>query len=188
MVECTGIYASIIIVCVGVLFGPSIWANVVSTVGLDFTKKSFDITEKRFHNEYPIPNSEHLHSLFSSFREQIVAPDNEIPNIEMENEITKVIDDALRFKGIYLLYGENGIGKSIALQKILRNRTSIHYVYIKNGMKGLPKLLSPNFNKESKFDIFETIMEALNHYSDFRKAQNLKGILYRLIVQKMHWL
>jgi hypothetical protein len=123
MVECTGIYASIIIVCVGVLFGPSIWANVVSTVGLDFTKKSFDITEKRFHNEYPIPNSEHLHSLFSSFREQIVAPDNEIPNIEMENEITKVIDDALRFKGIYLLYGENGIGKSIALQKILRNRT-----------------------------------------------------------------
>jgi hypothetical protein len=138
---------------------------------------AFYVGTHRFEKEYPKSNNEAIHALFSRSRHQIVTPKNQIVNLEMEREVSRVIDDALKFEGIYLFYGENGIGKSIALQKMLRNRTSIHYVYVENGMKGLPKLLTPDYNKDSKVDVYETIKEALLHYSDYRKAQNLNGMI-----------
>ena len=150
-----------------------IHSNVISNLTYYAVDANRWINQFRFDKDYPSANNESIHVLFSSFRNQIIAPDYEIPNIEMEKEISQIIDRSLQFRGIYLLYGENGIGKSIALQKILRNRTSIHYVYVENGGGELVDILVPNFNKDSKYTDYQMIKRTLIQYSDYRKTQNL---------------
>jgi hypothetical protein len=117
-----------------------------------------------------------IHEVFSGIGRRVDSPVNEIANFEMELEISNVIWGALELKGIYLLYGQNGIGKTVALKRCLTYRWDpIPYVYIANGMKGLLKLLTPHSNKDRKredeHDIYEIITEALLKYSDYRRAK-----------------
>jgi hypothetical protein len=103
-------------------------------------------------------------------------PANVIENNEMELKIVNVISEASGINGIYLLYGQKGIGKTVALKRSLSGRGDfkwdppIHYVYVATGMKGLLKLLTPNKDgkQEAQHDMYKTITEALMQYSDYR--------------------
>lgn len=128
-------------------------------------------------------NLEHLKLLFS--QKKIIQNENEIRNIEMEKDIAEFLNQSLYHQSIYLIYGEDCIGKSTALRYVLNNDSSIDYIIIHPLFNGIEKFANtldldvkelPRYsNNNSDFDkIIKTIKNSLMEYANYRKAQRLK--------------
>jgi hypothetical protein len=81
-----------------------------------------------------------------------------------------VVDLARKENSIYLVHGENGIGKSTAMKKTLLKNPDLHFLYIENGIDELVKKLVPDYDsKTSHFTLEEVIRQSLTDYGDYRR-------------------
>jgi hypothetical protein len=137
------------------------------TAGLIFKKQEEN-------KKYPESNVEKVEALFKE-RKIYLDPKNQIKNTEIEDLMKNVVDLAKRKNSIYLIYGESGIGKSIAMKKTLLRNPNLDFLYIENGIDELVKKLVPDYNSNtSHFTLEKVIDNALKDYGDYRKQMKQK--------------
>eukprot|EP01080_Neovahlkampfia_damariscottae_P011716 gene11716-5055_t len=99
----------------------------------------------------------------------------EITNKDIEDTMKKVVDLAKKENAIYLVYGENGIGKSTALKKTLSKIPNLHYIYIEKGIEELVKKLVPDYDSTTSHYTIENIIDnSLTEYGNYKREMRQK--------------
>eukprot|EP01080_Neovahlkampfia_damariscottae_P007347 gene7347-11665_t len=157
-------------------------ASILLSIGtlwyFEETRKKEEAEERRRKEEhrkkYPKIDVELAQQLF----EEKYLPSSsmeEITNKDIEDTMKKVVDLAKKENAIYLVYGENGIGKSTALKKILSKTPNLHYLYIENGIEELIEKLVPNYDSTtSHYRIEKVIGNSLTEYGNYRREMKQK--------------
>jgi hypothetical protein len=143
---------------------------IVAIVGLIFT---YEEKKKKYSFSIQESNVEKVHAHFKERKISLDAK-NQIQNTEIEDLMKNVVDLARRINSIYLIYGENGIGKSIAMKKTLLRNPDLDFLYIENGIDELVKIFVPDYYSKSEYSSEKVIDNALTDYGDYRRQMKEK--------------
>jgi hypothetical protein len=125
--------------------------------------------EEEHKKKYPKSNVEKVQAYFKE-RKISLDTKNQIENAEIEDLMKNVVDLARRENSIYLVYGENRIGKSTTMKKTLLRNPDLDFLYIEKGIGELVKNLVFDYDsKTSHFTLEEVIDNALTDYGDYRR-------------------
>jgi energy-coupling factor transporter ATP-binding protein EcfA2 len=157
---------------------------VVSICGLMWQKAENKRQEEERRKKYPKADVKKIQNFFEQEKTFAdLSHAEEIKNKEIEDTMKSIVDLAKKENAIYLVYGENGIGKSSAMRKVLSETSNLQYLYIENGIEELTKYLVPDYDsKTSHFTIEEVIRQSLTDYGDYRRQMKEKRSENAIIV------
>jgi hypothetical protein len=147
----------------------SLFATIaVGISGLIFNHYENKRQEEEHKKKYPKSNVEKVQAHFKERKISLDAK-NQIKNTEIEDLMKNVVDLARRENLIYLVYSENGIGKSTAMKNTLLRNPDLDFLYIEKGIDELLETFVPDFCSKSEYSLEKVIDNALTDYGDYRK-------------------
>jgi energy-coupling factor transporter ATP-binding protein EcfA2 len=144
---------------------------VVSICGLMWQKAENKRQEEEHRKKYPKADFKKIQTFFEQEKTFAdLSRAEEIKNKEIEDTMKSIVDLAKKENAIYLVYGENGIGKSSALKKVLSTTPNLHYLYIDDGIKELVGKLVPDYDSNtSHYSLEEVLNQSLTEYGNYRR-------------------